>query len=253
MCERANWMKHRVTGEAPMLRWNATHQPLRIPPPAVLNAVFTADEFIVPVAGDVTVSFGGVRYQLPRTADFPFREYAEAGSKIKIVRMKGAASFFVADASGAFIEVDMVEARPDAAGEFKSLPAAKRERAMKQLRTSAKERQKRHKEAGTRDLVLGFDVPFKKPERPSTFPKPRKEADLGTLAEVAPAAAALIEGRPINRWQAILQFQQEGYFADPISSADKSWLFALFNGREEVLDAEIRAALDARPAARKRA
>jgi hypothetical protein len=253
MCDKLNWSKHRATGEAPMLRWNATHQPLRIPPPAVLDAIFTADEFIVPVAGDVTVSFGGARYQLPRTADFPFREYAEAGSKIKVVQMKGAPTFFVAAADGSLFEIEKTEAKPDTAGEFKSLPVAKRARAVKELRASDKAQKQKHKEAGTRDLVPGVDVPFKKSDRPTPMPKARNEADTSRLAEVAPAAAAFIEGRFINRFDAILQFQQEGYFTNPISGVDREWLLALYGDREEMLDAEIRSALDVRPATRKTA
>ncbi len=254
MCDKLNWKPHRATKEVPMLRWQRAGQRLRIPPPAVLDAVFTAEEFTVPVAGDVTVSFGGHRYQLPRTADFPFREYAEAGSKVKVVLMKGAPSFFVAAADGSFFEIEKTAARPDHAGEFKSLPEAKRARAKKALAASAKERQQRHKEAGTRDLVPGFDVPFKKTEqRPTPLPKPRQEADTSRLAEVAPAAAALVAGRPINRWQAILQFQTEGFFDTPISDADKTWLLTFFGDTEEMLDAAIRAALNARPATRKRA
>lgn len=254
ICDRLNWRVHRRTGEAPMLRWQRASTAQRIPPPAVLDAIFTADEFTVPVSPDVTVAFEGKRYQLPRRSEFPFVEYAAAGRKVKVIRMQGADTFFVAQEDGSVIEIEMVEARPDSAGEYKSLPETKRERAIKDLDASANERKRRHKEAGTRALVPGVDAPFKREgQRPSQFPKPRKEADPARLAEIAPAAAAFVEGRPLNFWQAIQQFQQEGYFTNPISDADKAWLQTLFADREEVKDTEIRAALAGRPAARKRA
>lgn len=247
LCEKVNWTRHRRTGEIPMLRWQRGEQPLRIPPPAVLDSVFTADEFTVPVAGDVTVSFGGGRYQLPRTADFPFREYAEAGRKVKVIRMKGAPAFFIAADDGTLFEIEMVEARPDQAGEFKSLPTAKRARALADLKTSAKERQRSHKEAGTRDLVPGFDLPFRKDEqRPAMFPKPQVKADPARLVEAAPAAAAFVNGNLVDRFQAVALFQREGYFSNPIADEDRDWFIALFGEREEMSDAEIRAALEAR-------
>lgn len=253
MCDKVNWSECRaINNEIPMLRWKS-HQPLRLPPPAVLDSVFSADEFIVPVAGDVTISFGGARYQLPRTKDFPFREYAEAGSKIKIVLMKDALSFFVADAAGEFWEIDKMEARPDAAGDYKSLPEAKRERAHKAVEAYVAEESRLHKEAGTRNLVPGFDGPFKRGARPTPMPQQRIEADTSRLTEIAPAAAAFVEGRLLDRWQAITQFQQEDYFRSPISAADKAWLLALYGDHEALLDTKIRAALDARPATRRSA
>ncbi len=252
--DRLNWKTHRQTHEAPMLRWQRASTAQRIPPPAVLDAVFTADEFTAAVNADVTVAFEGKRYQLPRTSEFPFAEYATAGRKVKVIRMKGAETFFVAEDDGSVIEIEMVEARADSAGEFKSLPQDKRERALKDLKASAKQRKLRHAEQGTRALVPGFDAPFRKGgARPALMPKARREADASRLAEYAPAAAAFVEGRRVNLWQAIPQFQQEGYFTNPISDDDKAWLVTLFGDREEMPDAEIRVALDARPALRRRA
>ncbi len=256
ICDRLNWKVHRKTGEAPMLRWQRASTAQRIPPPAVLDAIFTADEFTVPVAADVTVGFEGKRFQLPRRAEFPFAEYASTGRKVKVIRMKGADSFFVAQDDGSVFEVAMVEARPDSAGEFKSLPETKRDRALKDLDASAKERKRRHKEEGTRVLVPGFDASFKKQgARAGLMPKRRKEADTSRLAEIAPAAAAFVEGRPINRWQALDLLRQLRQLDSetPIHSADKAWLLTLFGEREEMLDTEIRTAFDARPAERKRA
>lgn len=247
LCDKLNWTKHRATNEIPMLRWQRVSTAQRIPPPAVLDAVFTADEFLVKVNADVTVAFDGRRYQLPRRAEFPFGELAAAGCKIKVIRMKGANTFFIAEDDGSVFEIEMVEARADTAGEFKSLPDTKRDRAMKDLDASAKERKRQHKEAGTRALVPGIDAPFKKQtSRPLPMPKARKEADPARLAEIAPAAAAFVEGRPLNRWQAIELLQREGHFNNPISDAEKTWLHNVFGDREELLDTELRAAVATR-------
>jgi hypothetical protein len=240
LCDKLNWTKHRATNEIPMLRWQRVSTAQRIPPPAVLDSVFTADEFVVKVNPDVTVAFEGRRYQLPRRDEFPFGEYAAAGRKVKVIRMKGADTFFVAEENGTVFEIEMVEARADTAGEFKSLPDTKRARAMKDLDASAKERKHRHKENGTRDLVPGMDGPFRRRgARAGLLPKQRVEADAAQLAEVAPAAAVFVEGRPVNRWDAIALLQREGHFDNPVSSADKAWLNLLFGDREEVLDAEL--------------
>lgn len=240
LCDKLNWTKHRATNEIPMLRWQRVSTAQRIPPPAVLDAVFTADEFLVKVNADVTVAFEGKRYQLPRRDEFPFGEYAAAGRKVKVIRMKGAETFFVAEDDGTVFEIERVEARADVAGEFKSLPDTKRDRAMKDLDASRKERRQRHKENGTRDLVPGIDAPFRRRgARAGLMPKPRVEADAAQLAEVAPAAAAFVEGRPLNRWESIELLQREGHFGTPVSAADKAWLSHLYSNREELLDSEL--------------
>lgn len=249
--ERLNWQTHRTTGEIPMERWTKEASALRCPPPAVLDSVFTADEFTVPVAPDVTIALEGVSCQLPRSSEFPFREWAETGRKCRVVVLRGAPSLFVVLDDGSLVEVEKVVATPDVAGEFKALTESRRARTAKLLRESARARRAARVDEGSRELVPLFDSASA--SRPVEFPKPRREADTERLLEHAPAAAALLDGRLISRFQAIELFQREGFFSDPISNSDRSWLISLYADREEMLDSEVRAALVARAPARRRA
>lgn len=241
-----NHKANRTTGEVPMLRWNHLSMPLRIPPSDVLDMVFTADEHQIKVNADVTVSFDGVRWQLPRTDDMPFVEYAVERKNLQVVTMRGAPFFLAITADGATYELEKIEATADTAGDFKSLPETRKEKTLKRLQASHKARRAKAKEDGTRELVPGFDSPFKVTEqpRPVSFPKPIRHADPIRLVELAPAAASLVSERRLDEFQAIELFQREGLFATPISREDKAWFKLLFQRKTTRLESDLRAEIE---------
>ncbi len=243
LCEKLNWTKHRTTGEIPMMRWQRVSIPLRLPPAEVLNAVFTADEHEIKVASDVTVSFGGKRYQLPRNADLPFVAYALEGKKLKVITMRHSDFFLAVTAGNSTYEIELIEAKADTAGDFKTLPETIGETAIKRLKESHKARRAKAKEDGTRELIPGFDAPFKTNEqpRPAAFPKPQLPTDPMLLAALSPAAASLVSERRLTKFKAMDLFILEGLL---ISDEDKAWFKCLFSRSPTRLESELRAEIE---------
>jgi hypothetical protein len=56
----------------------------------------------------------------------------------------------------------------------------------------------------------------------------------------------MVEGRLISYFNAATLLQEEEALSTPLTPADQSWLRGVFNGREEILDTELRAAVDQR-------
>lgn len=252
VCDRLDWEESRATGEKPMLRWRSTNTALRVPPPAVLDAAFKAEEFMRRLNEDLTISYKGEAYQLPRKR--PFVDWIT--KTLQIVWPAGEADWFVViGADGVDYEVSRTNATADAAGEFKAVPETKRQQSMKVLNAKAKERKERERETGEALLVPGFDAAFeaKQEPRPVVMPKVVVEMPVERLAEAAPGAiqpSLTASGRWLTYWAAVKALVEEGAF-DPESesfAADKAWLKGTFGTQEELAESEIRAALAAREA-----
>jgi transposase len=240
LCERYNATANRATGDAPMLRFRAGNAAMRVPPPALLDSAFKADEFTRNIAADLTISFDGQRYQIPRKR--PFVDWAgKKGCKVTIVWPPEAAFFLLVGLDGIEYEIERKLAQADAAGEFKAPEESVRQAALKELKASAASRKAAHKEAGTDLTVPGIDVPFEMPAMPRVMPRTRIETDPLLLAALAPPSAA---GRPLDYWTAVELLLDQGSI--DASSRDKEWVKSVFAGRAEILDTELRQALASR-------
>ena len=264
VCNRHNWSPHRETGVAPMLRFRTGQHAMRVPPDALLDDAFKADEFEVSIHADLTISFQSERYQLPRTAKVcslpnPFLPLAgRRGVKITIV-WPPSADYFVAVVDGNEYEVDRVLARTDAAGEYKTVAETPRQQAVKTLKKSAAERKQSHKEAGTDIIVPGIDTEFVLPgavnhEAVAIIPRTKVETNPELLAALSPGTIppSMVDGRLLDLWSAANWLVTDGLFAlndfDQVAQSDMEWLKSLYAGRNEVSETEIRDALAQRAA-----
>lgn len=258
VCHRHNWTPHRDTGVAPMLRFRNGQHAMRVPPDALLDDAFKADEFEVSVRADLTISFQGERYQLPRSAKVcglpnPFLPLAgRRGVKITIV-WPPSADYFVAVVDGNEYEIDRVVARTDVAGEFKTVAETPGQHAVKELQRSAAARKQAHKEAGTDIIVPGIDVDFTLPaaatDAVAILPRQKVQTNPELLAALSPGTIppSMVDGRLLDLWSAANWLVSEGLFEmndfDQVSTVDMEWLKGLYDGRNEVSETEIREAL----------
>jgi hypothetical protein len=249
LCDHYNWLENRATGEKPMLRWQAGHKALRIPPDKLLDSAFKADEFECKLTPKVTISFKGEEYQLPRKA--PFVDWIN--KTLKVIWPPDESYFWIVGLDGNEYEIERKLARADAAGEFKATPETTRQRTVKALRTSSQARKSSHKEAGTDIITPGFETPLvieaEAANRPPLFPKRREETDPALLASlgtglVPPSAS----GQLIDYWSALSLLIDEEVFTAPVPDSDKEWLKSVFGNRAEILDTELRERLAERPA-----
>lgn len=247
VCDAMDWKEHSATGAKPMLRWRATNTAMRVPPPEVLDSAFKCEEFTRRLNEDVTFSYKGKTYQLPRKR--PFVDWIT--QMLTFVWPAGEADWFVViGLDGVEYEITRTNATADAAGEFKQTAENTRQRTMKLLQDRAKQRKEEFKQTGDELLVPGFDAPFEvnTEERPAVMPKKVQELPVERLAEIAPGAVApSICEQYLKFWPAFRALVDEG--ALTTEEADKDWLRSVFNGRDEIADTEIRAALKARDAA----
>ncbi|MGE0133285.1 MAG: hypothetical protein AB7U82_34845 [Blastocatellales bacterium] len=250
VCEAMDWAEHRTTGEKPILRWRASTEAMRVPPPEVLDSAFKCEEFTRRINPDVTISYKSLAYQLPRKR--PFVDWIT--KTVTVVWPAGEADWFsVIGLDGVEYEIERKLASADPAGEFKQAEETTRQRSMKLLKSREAERRKHHRETGTELLVPGLDVPFAANEetRPALLPRPVIELPVERLAELAPGAVApstLGADRWLRLWPAINELIADGVF-DPEAAdyqSDVDWMRALFTGREEVAMSEIRQALESR-------
>src|SRR5436190_7623377 len=263
VCDRYNWTAHRETGIQPMLRFRSGHQAIRIPPDTVLNDAFKADEFEVSIRADLTISFQGERYQLPRSAQLraagqmlpnPFLSLAgRRGMKITIVWPPNA-DYFVAVHDGIEFELDRVVATADAAGEFKTVAETRGQQTMKALKESASTRKQTHKEAGTDIIVPVIDVPIvasghQSLDAVAMMPRKKIETRPELLAALGAGVVppSMTDGQLIDLWSAASLLAEEGLFerneAGQVTTVDMDWLKAVYAGRDEMLDTELREAL----------
>ena len=242
VCEALDWQAHSTTGEKPMLRWQSQNIALRMPPSETLDAAFKCEEFTRKLNADVTISYKVESYQLPRKR--PFVDWI--GQTLTIIWPAGEADWFtVIGVDGVEYEISRTTASADAAGEFKQAEETTRQQTMKLLGERAKERKDAYKELGEELIVPGFDVPLESNEqqRPTMMPKPTIPMPLEHL----PAAQTDAVTKYLTFWPAFRALVDEGALEN--DTADKEFLRAVFNGRDEITDTEIRAALQTRSAA----
>jgi hypothetical protein len=177
-CGRHNWAVHSETGEMPMIRFRRSHEPMRMPPAAVLDSAFTADRLRLSITAAITISVNNIEYQLPRTemvrgpgamseppavagghsdqsamVPNPFLNRAgKRGDVHKIdVIWPFDADYFLAIADQTQFEIPRLIAVADAAGQYKVTAETVGQKTWKTVEASATER-KRAFRAVKRDL-----------------------------------------------------------------------------------------------------
>ena len=246
LCDHYNWRECRATGEKPIIRWQSGKDALRIPPDRMLDSAFKADEFTCKLTPQITISFKGQQYQLPRKA--PFIDWIN--QKLIVIWPPDESYFWVISLDGNEYEIDRVLAQPDRAGDFKTLPETNRQRNVKDVRASAKERKQAHIQAGTDIIVPGFETPLVRDttHRPAMMPKQTIEPTVAEMAALGPGALPpSMAGRLIDYWTAVSLLVEEGAFIAPATEFDKQWLRSIFGERSEITETELRDAVAVHP------
>lgn len=245
VCHELNWKQHRVTGEKPAIRFNSTRRVLRVPPPALLDSAFKADKHNPTLTDSLTINVLGSIYQVPQ--ERPFTDWI--GQQVQVVWPPDADFFILRGRDETDYEITKQLWKPDAAGEFKKPQESRRQRATKALKTSETERRRAHREAGTDLKVPYFGPQANAAARPATFPQPTQEMSTEALQALTGAVPPSLYGRLIDYWSAAQLLQEEGALATPLTDSDTAWLKGVFDGRDEILDTELRAAVNDRASA----
>jgi hypothetical protein len=249
VCQHLNWKEHRTTGEKPALRFRQAGL-MRVPPSALLDAAFKADEFTnKPINANVTITIEGAHYQLPRSSDYPFFNLAGTKARVTVVWPPDVDWFGVLTPDGGDYTIEKKLWQEDAAGEFKSLPETKRQCANKSLRQSEAARRKAHKEAGTQPAVPFFHfTPDAQPGSITIMPRPQEEMSAEQLADLAPGAVPPLPYSVLTYITAVELLQDGDVLSNPLSDPDKAWIKGVFNGRTEIGCDELRDAIYTREA-----
>jgi hypothetical protein len=145
-------------------------------------------------------------------------------------------------------EIDRMVAAPDRAGEFKTPAESVAQSTTKILAASAAEKRSARKAAGTEIIVPGIHRDFEMPAAATLLPRKKITTNPELLAamgsDVIPPS--MVDGRLISYFNAATLLQKEETLSTPLTPLDQSWLRGVFNGREEILDTELRAAVESR-------
>lgn len=250
ICTKVNWLVHRSTGEIPAVRFRHGNAVMRIPPPETLDSAFKSSEFEREIRPDLTFSYESTAYQLPRNAVIngernPFVDWV--GQKVRIVWPTEADYFVLIGPNGTAYEIDRRQAAPDRAGEFRTVAESIGQQAMKSLKETSNAKRAARRAAGEEIIVPGIHQDFEMPAAAQVFPRKKQVMDpslLAALSEPGVVPPTLIEGRPIDYWSALSMLIDEEALTG--SDVDKAWLKSVFNGRDEMSDTELRAAIEAR-------
>jgi hypothetical protein len=82
--------------------------------------------------------------------------------------------------------------------------------------------------------------------RPTMMPRREVSPSLAEWANTAPGIAAAIGEQMFTYFAAAELLQQEETLSNPLTLPEKHWLETLFNGREQIAESELRAAVSAR-------
>lgn len=242
MCDSYNRKTNRATGIQPRVAFGATNAVMRRCPDETLKSAFKAKEFTRVIAADATFSYENQSWQLPRSAKYPFNEWATIGLTATVLWLSEE-DYFVITASG-YDEFAVAKqiAQADVAGDYKRLPETIGQQTRKILKASAQERKKQLQSEGRELLVMGFDTQVKQ-DSVVTMPRRTVEADANVLARELPS---FLNTRTLTLYQSIEALQDEEIFSKPVAREERLWLERLFAGREEIEETELRAALEER-------
>jgi hypothetical protein len=170
-CARHNWEVHSETGEMPMIRFRRSLEPMRMPPPVVLDSAFQSDEFRLSITAAVTISVYNVQYQLPQSETVlgpmgsqvrnPYLDRAgKRGEVNKIdVIWTPNADYILTIVDRVLYEIPRRVATPDVAGQYKVTADTIGQKTWKALEASATERKRAFRAAKREldsDLRQGF-------------------------------------------------------------------------------------------------
>lgn len=250
ICKKVNWQVHRSTGEIPAVRFRHGNALMRIPPAETLDSAFKSTEFERQITAELTFSYEGVSYQLPRNAVIngernPFVDWV--GQKVTIVWPTEADYFVLIGPNQTAYEIDRREARADQAGEFRTVAESIGQQAVKSLKETAGVKRAARLASGEHAIVPGIHKEFDMPAAAAIMPRKKEAMDVSLLAaltEPGVVPPSMVEGRPIDYWTALSSLIDEGSIT--AGANDKAWLQSVFAGRDEMPDTELRAALASR-------
>lgn len=249
-CRQYDHAVHSTTGIAPILRWQNSTKALRIPPDATLNAAFKVTERTCTLYHDCTIKVQGEIIQLSRqkTSDgITLLDYA--GQTVTALLPHEENWLVIITADGNEFTMDRMAFAPDVAGEFKSIAENKGQRTRKLLKEDAKLLRQTIKAERAAEQPER-PVPYFNPEvevaaiAPRTLMFPRKEEAM-PIATI-PGVAAFTDSRMLDQFKAWDWLIENTYFASEPSRSDIQWWKDFFATREEVPEAELRAAIEAK-------
>jgi hypothetical protein len=258
-CDLYNATQHRTTKIKPYIRFRAGHGVMRIAPDPILNDAFKAKELEVKVNGDVTISIDAKRWQLPsspriaaslngaKEINNPFIDLAVLGRKISIV-WPIESDWFVAIVRDSEFEIAKVEAVADAAYEHKSVAEPTGVSNTKHFKELASQQAQAVRKGEKKIIRPGIEVPFEiaAEDRAAVMPRREVNPSLAEWANTTPGIAAAIGDQMFSYFVAAELLQQEETLSNPLTLPEKHWLETLFNGRDQIAESELRAAVTAR-------
>lgn len=257
-CKRQNARICKAIGVSPNVAWRATTNPFRRIDPAQFDAAFKARDIELRIQADITIRVDGVKYQLSRRDEFPFQRLAVAREKVQVYWMDDDDFFAVVTPAGDQFVVEKIVARPDTAGEFKTLPETVGQKSRKDLKASQRERIKsvkeRQKLADEPVLVVpGIDTSHEAVagDKVLEFPRSVETGDVDRLHELTHqlASTAPEYSRQIDLFDALELLQREEHVPaepGPELADAKAWLRTVFAGQEVITEAVLMAAFESR-------
>lgn len=250
ICQKVNWQVHRSTGEIPAVRFRHGNAVMRIPPAETLDSAFKSAEFERQITAELTFSYEGTAYQLPRNAVIngernPFVDWV--GQKVRVVWPTEADYFVAIGPNGTAYEMERRAAAADRAGEFRAVAESVGQQAMKSLKASSDEKRTARLASGEHNIVPGIHKDFDLPAAATIMPRKKQAMDaslLAALTEPGVIPPSMVDGLPIDYWSALGLLITEGSLTS--SEADKAWLWSVFGNDTKIMDTEIRAALESR-------
>lgn len=252
LCTKYNEINiNRTTGQTPMVRWHSRKILSRNIPFEILKSALLSDIFEVTMAGDVSVSFNNVKYQLPR--EQPFIDYISRKDKIKVIVPESIEVLLVNlpdDRADFWREVTKVIATPDIANDYKSVPLSGTETLRKQLVESRKIEIK----ATKAKLKTGEELPAipywnrevkipQKSNQPLIFPQRTPSVSVEDIERIMPLPSSLASEPELTYWQAVSQFGKDFQ----TKAECKQFLSTIFiDESETILESEIQNAIENR-------
>jgi hypothetical protein len=207
--ERYNTAVNRETGETPEARWQSRISLVRRLDRAALRSAFLADEFDIRINDDLTFSYAGKLYQLPRAPQFDLDRlrFSALRRKVTVVFPDEGEYFTLIDPEGREHELPKTEAAPDRAGEYRSAARSEAARLSEELRRDVRRdaRERRISPETSTGAIPIFDTPPAPPGNVAIFPKPEIRITAADVAPFAPVFEGANGTEEIGYWQAVAE------------------------------------------------
>jgi hypothetical protein len=204
----------------------------------VLRSYALAEESEVLIRGDLSFSFKGKKYQLPRTAEYNFSRLIK--DRVTIIFPPQANTYLLIDQQGNQYEIGADYQRPDTAGAYKTLPVTDSAKLRAEVSETAKEQARREKQRINRGEISDLPLDYLTKAHPnlSRFPKPEQDLTESLTDNTPdiplPTADFQYDNTPINAqisWYDAISIYKN-WFGSVVEC--RRFIDKIFNGAEEM-------------------